>query len=166
MPLDPVMFRAALGRFPSGVCVVTTQDAQGRPRGFTASAFSSLSLEPPLVLVCLDQKAESHEAFRETKSFAISILASHQMPLAVQFATKSAEKFGGVAIAYGSETGHPVIPEAVVHLECKMNHTISAGDHTILIGEVTAAAVFEGEPLVFYNRMYGRFHDANAAGVS
>ena len=166
MPLDPVMFRAALGRFPSGVCVVTTQDAEGHPRGFTASAFSSLSLEPPLVLVCLDQRAESHEVFRGTKSFAISILASHQMSIAVQFATKSAEKFGGVVVGAGPETGHPVIPEAVVHLECSMHQTIAAGDHTILVGEVSGAAVYDGEPLVFYNRMYGRFHDANTAGVS
>jgi len=166
MALDPVMFRAALGRFPSGVCIVTTRDADARPRGFTASAFSSLSLDPPLVLVCLDQKAESHEVFQAAQTFAISILASHQMAIAIQFATKSAEKFGGVAVAAGTETGHLLIPEAVVHLECKMHQTVSAGDHTILIGEVAAASVFEGEPLVFYNRLYGRFHDANARGVA
>jgi flavin reductase ActVB len=166
MPLDPVMFRAALGRFPSGVCVVTTEDAEGQPRGFTASAFSSLSLDPPLVLVCLDQKAESHAVFRVAKSFAISILASHQMAIAIQFATKSAEKFGGISVGTGPETGHPVIPEAVVHLECRMHQTITAGDHTILVGEVAGAAVFDGEPLVFYNRLYGRFHDQTASGVS
>src|SRR5438552_19046220 len=90
MPLDPAVFRNALGHFPSGVCVVTTIDAQARSWGFTASAFSSLSLEPPLILVCLDRKADSHDAFYNAGSFAVSILASHQAWLSTQFATKGA----------------------------------------------------------------------------
>lgn len=161
MPLDPAAFRAALSRFPSGVCIVTTQEVGGRPRGFTANAFSSLSLEPPLVLVCLDKKAESHDAFRVAPGFAVSILASHQMPLANLFAAKGPEKFEGIAVDAGDETGLPLIPEAVAHLECRMHQTIPVGDHTILVGEVIGAAVFEGEPLVYHNRRFGLFrgHD-------
>lgn len=166
MPLDPVIFRAALGRFPSGVCVVTTEEIGGRPRGFTASAFSSLSLEPPLVLVCLDQRAESHDAFSSAPAFAISILASHQMWLANQFASKAVEKFEGIEVDRGLETGLPVIPESVVHLECRMHQTIPVGDHTILVGEVVGADVFDGEPLVYHNRQYGHFRHHEAAGAS
>jgi flavin reductase ActVB len=158
MPLDPETFRAALGRFPSGVCVVTTTDTEGRQRGFTASAFSSLSLIPPLILVCLDQRAESHDAFRNSSAFAVSILASNQSALATQFAVRTADKFSGVELLAGSETGLPLIPAAVAHLECSMHQAIPVGDHTILVGEVIGAAVFDGEPLVYHNRRYGRFH--------
>lgn len=161
MSLDPVAFRAALSRFPSGVCIVTAQEAGGRPRGFTASAFSSLSLDPPLVLVCLDQKAESHDTFQAAPTFAVSILASHQMPIANAFAAKAPEKFEGIAVVAGPETGLPLIPEAVAHLECRMHQQVPAGDHTILIGEVVAAVVSDGEPLVYHNRRFGLFrgHD-------
>ncbi|HTE85522.1 MAG TPA: flavin reductase family protein [Dehalococcoidia bacterium] len=155
MPLDPAVFRDALGHFPSGVCVVTTIDPQGRSWGFTASAFSSLSLEPPLILVCLDREADSHDAFYNAGGFAVSILASHQMVLATHFATRGIEKFDGVAIATGSELSLPLIPEAVVHLECRMHQTIPVGDHTILVGNVAGAVVNDGEPLVFHARRYG-----------
>jgi flavin reductase ActVB len=158
MPLDPDTFRAALGRFPSGVCVVTTRDASRQPRGFTASAFSSLSLTPPLILVCLDQRAESHDAFRDSGAFAVSILASSQTALAGQFAVRTSDKFSGVDVIAGAETGLPLIPAAVAHLECNMHQTIPVGDHTILVGEVIGAAVFDGEPLVYHNRRYGRFY--------
>jgi flavin reductase (DIM6/NTAB) family NADH-FMN oxidoreductase RutF len=111
MPVDPAVFRDAMGHFPSGVCVVTTIDPQSKPWGFTANAFSSLSLEPPLILVCLDRS--------------------------------------------GQELRLPLIPEAVVHLECSMHQTIPVGDHTILVGNVVGAVVNPGEPLVFHARRYG-----------
>lgn len=155
MPLDPAVFRNALGHFPSGVCVVTTIDAQQKSWGFTASAFSSLSLDPPLILVCLDRKADSHDAFSNAGGFAVSILASHQMNLAMHFATRGIEKFDGVLMASSEELGLPVIPEAVVHLECRMHQTIPVGDHTILVGNVVGAVVNDGEPLVFHARRYG-----------
>jgi flavin reductase ActVB len=155
MPLDPTVFRNALGHFPSGVCVVTTIDAQGKSWGFTASAFSSLSLEPPLILVCLDRKADSHDAFYNAGGFAVSILASHQARLSTQFATKGSEKFDGVTLESSTELALPLIPEAVVHLECRMHQTIPVGDHTILVGHVVGAVVNEGEPLVFHARRYG-----------
>lgn len=157
MAMDVAAYKDALARFPSGVCVVTTVDESERPWGFTASAFCALSLDPPLVLVCLDQRADSHATFVAANGFAISILASHQMALALRFATRAIEKFEGVAIRYGSATGLPLIPEAVVHLECRMHQTVPIGDHTILVGEVVGAVVAEGEPLVTHNRQYGAF---------
>jgi flavin reductase ActVB len=156
MPLDLAAFRSALGHFPSGVCVVTTIDSDERPWGFTASAFCSLSLDPPLILVCLDQKADSHTAFANAGHFAVSILASHQQSLAARFATKGMEKFSGITTEPGLETALPLIPEAVVHLECGMHQRIGVGDHTILVGEVMRAAVNESvEPLVYHARQYG-----------
>lgn len=159
MPLDVDRFKSALASFPSGICIVTTADRQGRTWGFTASAFSSLSLDPPLVLVCLDRRADSHDAFSSAPHFAVSILAAHQLHLAIRFATKGIEKFEGLVVALGSETGVPLIPEAVVHLECQMHQTLSAGDHTILIGEVLVADLSDGEPLVTHNRRYGVFSE-------
>jgi flavin reductase ActVB len=159
MPLELAAFRSALGHFPSGVCVVTTVDNEERPWGFTASAFCSLSLDPPLILVCLDQKADSHAAFSSAGVFAVSILAAHQQALALRFATKGTEKFNGLTTERGVETGLPVIPESTVHLECKMHQTIGVGDHTILIGEVLRAAVDERfAPLVYHARQYGVMH--------
>jgi flavin reductase ActVB len=157
--LDPAIFRNALGHFPSGVCVVTTVDPLGRSWGFTASAFSSLSLEPPLILVCLDRQADSHDAFFNAAGFAVSILSAHQMGLAMRFATKGPEKFEGVTIDNGPELGMPLIPEAVVHLECNMHQAIPVGDHTILVGNVVGAIVDEGqEPLVYHARRFGVMH--------
>jgi flavin reductase ActVB len=156
MPLDFAVFRSALGHFPSGVCVITTIDQDERPWGFTASAFCSLSLDPPLILVCLDQKADSHATFSSVGLFAVSVLASHQQSLAARFATKGMEKFVGIATEHGAETALPLIPEAAVHLECNMHQRIAVGDHTILVGEVLRAAVNESvEPLVFHARQYG-----------
>ncbi len=156
MPLDVNAFRSALGHFPSGVCVITTIDDDQHPWGFTASAFCSLSLEPPLILVCLDQKADSHAAFSGAGIFAVSILGSHQQSLAARFATKGMEKFIGITTEPGAETRLPLIPEATAHLECRMHQTIAVGDHTILVGEVVRAAVNEAvTPLVYHARQYG-----------
>jgi flavin reductase ActVB len=159
MPLDQTRFKNALASFPSGICIVTTADREQRPRGFTASAFSSVSLDPPLVLVCIDRRAESHDAFSTAEKFGISILAAGQLHLAIRFATRGIEKFDGVATTAGSETGVPLIPEAVVQLECRMHQALPAGDHTILIGEVVVAELTEGEPLVTHNRRYGVFSE-------
>lgn len=158
MPFDSGVFRNALARFPSGICVVTTVDADGKPWGFTATAFSSLSLEPPLVLVCLDRRADSHTPFSTADRYGVSVLAREQLPLAMRFATKEIDKFEAVEVMHGAELGIPLIPGAVVHLECRMHRTIPVGDHTILIGEVINASLTEAEPILHYNRQYGIFH--------
>ncbi len=156
--VDAVDFRNAMARFASGVTVVTTRDVDGRAQGFTASAFSSLSLEPPLVLVCLEKRAQSHPSFMAAAQMAISILAADQAEVALHFARKQADKFAGVATVPGAVTGLPLIPGALVHLECRIVDRLEGGDHTILVGEVLRAeTAAEREPLLHYNRQFGRF---------
>jgi flavin reductase ActVB len=156
--IDTVDFRNAMARFASGVTVATTVDRAGQPAGFTASAFSSLSLDPPLILVCLDKRANSYAAFRSCEQFAVSILAADQEEIATRFATRDVDKFEGVTVVRGEVTGLPLIPEAVAHLECRVFGRPDGGDHTIIIGEVLRAASTDHEPLLHFNRRFGRFH--------
>lgn len=160
--VDPVDFRNALSRFASGVTVVTTIDATGRRTGFTASAFSSLSLDPPLVLVCLDKRAHSHPAFASCEEFAVSILTADQTDIALRFARSDIDKFQDVAVVAGEITGMPLIAGAMVHLECRVYGRPDGGDHTIIIGEVLRAitAATPTEPLLHFNRQFGRFTPA------
>ncbi len=155
--MDPVDFRNAMARFASGVTVVTTHDAAGRPQAFTASAFSSLSLEPPLVLVCLETRAHSYEAFMRATEVAISILAEGQGDTAWHYARKNEDKFAGQTVERGEVTGLPLIPGATAHLECRVHDRLPGGDHTIIIGEVLRAAVHNDTPLLHFNRQMGRF---------
>ena len=155
--VDSTAFRNAMARFASGVTVVTTRDDGGTAWGFTASAFSSLSLEPPLILVCLDKKAESHAAFDRATRFAVSILAEGQAAAALHFATRSDDKFAGFEVERGPETGLPLIPGAMVYLECRMHERLPGGDHTILLGEVLHAFNNERRPLLHFNRQFGVF---------
>jgi len=158
MTVDPAAFRDAMSRFASGVTIVTARNESGEPWGFTASAFSSLSLEPPLILVCLDKRADSHPVFARADTFAISILTHGQDDLAMKFATRGADKFGGLEVVTGKVTGLPLIPDAHVHLECRIHDRLPGGDHTILVGEVLSAASGDQPPLLHYNRTFGRFH--------
>jgi flavin reductase ActVB len=155
--VDTTAFRNAMARFASGVTVVTTMDDSGAWWGFTASAFSSLSLDPPLILVCLDRKADSHAAFDRAKYFAVSILAEGQSDTAMRFATRGADKFGGFEVERGPETGLPLIPGAMAYLECRMHERLPGGDHTILLGEVLHASNSESGPLLHFNRQFGSF---------
>jgi flavin reductase ActVB len=155
--LDQMAFRNAMARFASGVTVVTTHEEEGKPVAFTASAFSSLSLDPPLILVCLDKKADSHQAFTVASHFAVSILASGQSDHAMRFATKGTDKFAGAAVHPGTVTGLPLVEQAVVHLECKVHDRLEGGDHTIILGEVVSADSNDQPPLLHFNRQFGRF---------
>lgn len=155
--LDPTDFRDAMARFASGVTVVTTRDSGGKAIGFTASAFSSLSLDPPLLLVCLQKDADCYAAFMETGQFGVSILAQGQSPIAVRFATKAIDKWEGTPSAPGSATGIPLIDGAAACLECAIHSRAEGGDHTILIGEVLTADTNGQEPLLHFNRAFGRF---------
>lgn len=158
MALESQDFRNAMANFPSGVTVVTTVDDEGVPWGFTASAFSSLSLDPPLILICLEKKAESHSAFHEAQHFAVSILSEGQGDEAMRFARRGTNKFEGFEHQPGKETGLPLVPNATAHLECRMYDKLPGGDHTILIGEVLTASSFERPPLLHHNRGFGKFH--------
>lgn len=156
-------FRRVLGHFASGVTVITTRDAEGRPAGLTASAFTSVSLTPPLILVCVAHNAQSFPSLEASKGFAVNILASAQEALSNRFASSvgsAPEKFEGIAHTPGS-LGYPVLEGALAHLECVTVHTYPGGDHTIFVGQVEAAQCqgdSDIEPLLYYRGRYGRLH--------
>jgi flavin reductase ActVB len=155
--LDLGAFREAMARFASGVTVVTTRGQTGRPFGFTASAFASLSLTPPLVAVCLDRGADSYAVFKDATQMAISMLAKGQENVARLFATRGADKFGGAPTIEGEVTKLPLVPGAIAQLECRMHAQFDGGDHVILVGEVLRAVSCDADPLVHFRRSYGEF---------
>jgi flavin reductase (DIM6/NTAB) family NADH-FMN oxidoreductase RutF len=159
-PLDPAAFREGMARFASGVTVVTTRDSQGGPVGFTATSFSSVSLDPPLVLACLDRRADSLPSFQSAGHFAISILSSHQADYALRFAAKGTDKFAGVDVELGAVTGLPLLPDVCVQLECRKYDELSGGDHIIILGEVLGVATSDKPPLLHFNRRFGGFQPA------
>lgn len=151
--VDASQLRDCLARWPSGVAVVTTLATDGSPRGFTATAFSSLSLNPPLVLVCLDQKADCRPAFDTARTMAVQQLRAGRSDLAQRFATKGVDKFEGVATTPGLG-GAPLFDDVLTCLECTLTRRIDAGDHIILIGLVQRAGTFPGDPLVYCDRRF------------
>lgn len=146
----------ALAKFPTGVTIVTTLDRTGSPWGFTASSFTSLSLNPPQVLFCLARIANCYMAFSKTDRFAVNVLKDRHEPLARRFATKRVAKFAGREFVY-SDFGLPVLPDALAVVECEIFARMPGGDHTIIIGDVKAASVSHGEPAVYYDRAFRQF---------
>jgi flavin reductase (DIM6/NTAB) family NADH-FMN oxidoreductase RutF len=153
--IDPSDFRRVLGHFASGVTLITTCDADARPAGLTASAFTSVSLDPPLVLVCVDHKAQSFPALAESRRFAVNILRGDQEHLSRRFASTRLDKFDGVAFVL-SDLGLPLIEGALAHIECVTVNAHAEGDHTIFVGRVERAATGDGEPLLYYRGRYAR----------
>ncbi len=145
--------RRALGQFATGVTVVTTRTEDGRRVGVTANSFTSLSLDPPLVLWCLDRAAPSLPAFEAASHFAINVLSAGQHFLSRQFATPAEDKFAGVACEDGSG-GVPMLTGVLARFVCRNMRHVEAGDHLIVIGEVEHFETFEGEPLVFHSGSY------------
>jgi flavin reductase (DIM6/NTAB) family NADH-FMN oxidoreductase RutF len=153
MPITAAEFRSTLRHFPAGVTVVTARDAEGRPCGLTASAFTSVSLEPPLVLVCIDHTATAYRAFTEYGWFAVNVLGKSQEYLSRQFAASTGDKFVGVAFHEG--LGRlPILDDVVASLECRVVHQYAGGDHTIFVGQVEAATVSGGSPLLYFRGAY------------
>ncbi len=155
MGIGAVSFRRALGRFASGVTVVTTRDSAGRVLGLTVSAFCSVSLHPPLVLVCVGRQADANDGLRESGRFAVSVLREDQAPVSRRFASSRPGKLEGFAFLEGRH-GLPLVPDAVAHLQCRIRSVHDGGDHTVWIGEVTAAAIHRGRPLLYFRGGYGR----------
>lgn len=154
MAIEREQFFKLMGSFASGVTVVTCRLADGTPRGFTASAFCSLSLNPPLCLICVDNRSESLPGMRDRGSWVINILAAGQEELSQRFASKVADKFEGVAYRDGDETGCPILDGALVHIECKAHALVDGGDHTIAIGEIVDGVAHDGAPLVYFRAGY------------
>lgn len=155
--LNTTDFRNAMARFASGVTIVTTRNADGNFVGFTASAFTSLSLDPPLLLVCLQKDADCYAAFIANPHFAVSILAHGQSAVAKRFATKAVDKMQDTPVVPGPNTGLPVVEGAAAWAECSVWERVDGGDHTILVGEVIGAGSSDAEPLLHFNRAFGLF---------
>ena len=156
MPLTPIEFRTALRSFAAGVTVVTTRDRQGRPSGLTASAFTSVSLNPPLVLICVDHAASSHDALLSIPYFAVNVLAAHQESISRRFSGLDEHvRFDGVGYSRGL-TGSALLDDALAHIECRRVSEHPAGDHTIVVGEVEAAVAHSDRPLLYYRGGYAQ----------
>jgi 4-nitrophenol 2-monooxygenase / 4-nitrocatechol 4-monooxygenase, reductase component len=155
--IDASEFRRVMGHFASGVAVVTACRADGSPCGLTASAVASVSLEPRLVLACIDRASATHDWIERAGAFALNVLQERGETLARRFAASGrGERFEGVPWR-AERTGAPVLDEALAWLDCAVATRVPAGDHTIFVGEVLAADAREGTPLVYYRGGYGRF---------
>ena len=146
-------FRRACGRFATGVAVATALDRQGTPHGLTVSSFTSVSLDPPLVLICLGHEVTVIDAFRAARFFGINVLTEAQRELSERFARKGLDRFDGLPWHPGS-TGVPLIPGALAAMECAAEQRISSGDHDVFIGRLVDARIGEGKPLLYFSSRY------------
>ncbi len=153
MAITKEEFRSALGRFASGVSVVTTKDNSGKLFGITVSAFCSVSLEPPLILVCIEKRTGSHHAFEQSKVFVVNILHEGQQQTSNHFASHLEDKFSGVEYSSGIEN-LPVLTDALVNLECSLHNTYEGGDHTIYVGKIERATIKDTNPLIYWHGNY------------
>jgi flavin reductase (DIM6/NTAB) family NADH-FMN oxidoreductase RutF len=157
-------FRRVMSHFATGVTIITAWDADHRPTGLTASSFTSVSLHPPLILVCVSQKAQSYPAIKAAGRFAVNILCSGQEAVSRRFATAPSasgdEKFEGLDYRPGV-AGLPILDEALAALECTVVHAYPGGDHTIFVARVEAADCRDDtgrEPLLYFRGKYSRLH--------
>lgn len=158
--VDPLVFRQTMGKFATGVAVITTEiDAQ--PHGMTVNSLTSVSLDPPLLLVCFNHGARSSEAVTAAGRFVVNVLSSTQEAIAMRFAKRGEDHFAGLGLEYGKHRV-PVVPNALAHLECDVERAVAAGDHTVVFGAVNRTCVRDGDPLGFYG---GRFADTTPHGT-
>jgi flavin reductase (DIM6/NTAB) family NADH-FMN oxidoreductase RutF len=158
MPIDKTELRRVMGHFPTGVTVVTTVSKAGKLYGLTANSFTSVSLVPPLVLVCVDKRAESYQCFEESKCYTVNFLADDQEDLSRRFATTGVDKFEGVGYRMGANQA-PILNGVLAYLECKVVGAYDGGDHTIYVGEIEQADTREAKPLLFYRGGYRSLAD-------
>lgn len=155
MSVESTAFRRALGQFATGVTVVTTRDRTGRTLGLTVSAFCSVSLHPPLVLVSIDHRADTNLGMRESGLFAVSVLREDQEHVSRRFASPARDKLEGFRFARGRQ-GLPLVPGALAHLQCRVRSFHDEGDHTLWVGEVRSLAARPGRPLLYHAGAYRR----------
>lgn len=148
-------FRKVVGNFATGVTVVTTRDEKG-PKGFTANAVTSLSLDPPSILVCVDKSCDTYPMLQEEgAAFVINILSEEQEALSRRFASKGENKFDGVGY-YEASTGAPIIADVLAFIECRAVNRFPGGDHDIVVGEIhNLGSQIRSKPLLFYRGGYG-----------
>ncbi|HYK83239.1 MAG TPA: flavin reductase family protein [Gemmatimonadales bacterium] len=157
--VDPAEFRQLLGRFATGVSVLTTRDAQGRPVGMTASALASVSLEPPLLLVAVSRTHDMHAALEGAERFVVNVLAADQEAISRRFAAEGLDRFDGVGY-HESRYGLPVLDGVLASIECETQGAVAGGDHTVFFGRVTAGSVTDRSPLLYYRGGYTELRGA------
>lgn len=162
-PIDPVALRRAFGTFVTGVTVITTLEADGTPRGMTANSFTSVSLDPPLLLVCVAKSASSYAAFIAADCFAVNILHEGQVDVSATFASKAPDKFLSVNHDR-AHTGAPVLTDSLTWFDCSLHNAVDAGDHVILIGRVRAFGTSPTAPLGFCRGRYASVKDPLPTG--
>ncbi|MFF3941691.1 flavin reductase family protein [Streptomyces phaeofaciens] len=153
--MEFAILKEAMARVPGPVVVVTMVDGTERRFGFTASSFVSVSLEPPLILVCLGKEASTHPAFQAANTFMVNVLAEGQEEVARRFSTSGVDRFAASDMM-PCELGLPGLPDAVARVACSMHRIVDAGDHSILIGQVESVYVGNRSPLVYANRLFSR----------
>jgi flavin reductase (DIM6/NTAB) family NADH-FMN oxidoreductase RutF len=158
--VDGLAFREAIAHFATGVTVVTTTH-EGHPAGMTASAVCSLSLDPVLLVVCIDNRLATHKAIEASKRFAVNVLGERDEELARRFARRAEDKFAGVALVEGSDP--PVLAKAIAHFVCTVEERVPGGDHSIFIGKVSHCEATPGcRPLLYYRSAFGAIRDPQA----
>ena len=156
--VDAAHFRHVVGHLASGVTVVTTE-AAGKRHGMTASSVTSLSMDPPMMLACINSAVPTADAVSESGRYVVNVLGEHQGELARQFATASRDKFRNVAVHRGA-LGLPLLSEALAHIECEVAERVVGGTHTIFLGRVVSATAGDGQPLTYFRGGFGRFEFA------
>ena len=157
--MDPVVgngdFRRVMRRFPTGVTVVAVADAAGEPWGLTVSSFTSVSLDPPLVLVCIDRSSDTHDRILEASGFGVSVLSVRQAGVASRFAVDPSEgRFDEVAWQPGP-AGYPVLRDAAAWLECDLHEVLQGGDHSIILGRVRGTGLSDEPSMVYHEGAFG-----------
>ena len=153
-PLDPAIFRDIFSGFPSGVTVVTGLDGQNCPVGLTVSAVMSVSLDPPLLAVCLQNAKYTLGCIRDRGNFIVNFLASDQSAVSNNFAFGDGDKFTSLRWFRSETFGSPILPDVRAHAECEVHNIVEAGDHTLIIGKIVSGAVSKTDPLAYCARQY------------
>jgi flavin reductase (DIM6/NTAB) family NADH-FMN oxidoreductase RutF len=163
--IDGQLFRAVVGSFPTGVTIVTMMGPDGAPRGLTSNAMCAVSLEPPLLLFCLDKRSTCLPVVLETKAFVVNFLAAGRGDLATRFASPVADRFAGTHHEPStSAKGAPILVDDIVaHAECTLSQAIDAGDHYVLIGHIEEGSSNGGAPLMYLRRTYAAWPDEKPA---
>jgi len=158
--VDRERFRSVMGHFASGVTIITTRH-KGIDYGLTASAVSSLSLDPPMLLICLNKASNTQKAIAQSQVFAVNILREDQSAMAQQFARSHPDKFGEVGVSYG-DLGAPLLGGTLATIECRVTEEVTGGTHSVFLAEVHCAQAAEGMPLTYFRGRMGRFAYMNA----
>jgi len=151
--MGPEVFRKACARYATGIAVATLQGPDGAPEGLTVNSFTSVSLDPPLILVCIAKTATSYPSFQVAKGFVINVLREDQIDLSQHFASSKSDRFEGIAWRSGAH-GAPLLDGVLAALECAVHSSFDAGDHTVFVGQVERAESHEGVPLLYFASAY------------